>query len=111
MINTPPDLEECEHFHRYHGIVHLDLYPSNIMWKYDSKEGIIKKIIDWDSGNFIEETISEKVQHVLNDRAHLISKFSPLDPIANITTYDWIYYNLLKRILRIQNVSSMIKPF
>lgn len=41
------------HFHEA-GVVHLDMYLSNIMWK-QVDGGIAVKVIDWDSGHFIDE--------------------------------------------------------
>ena len=49
------------------GVVHLDWYPSNFMWKIDSNSNIlVVKIIDFDSAHIIGDTLTE----VTNMRLH-----------------------------------------
>jgi hypothetical protein len=43
------------------GLVHMDFYPSNIMWK-ESAGKILVKIVDWDAVHSIGEPLSEAVQ-------------------------------------------------
>jgi serine/threonine protein kinase len=42
------------------GVVHLDLYPSNIMWKFDDSDVKIR-IIDWDVAHCVCEELAEAV--------------------------------------------------
>lgn len=53
------------------GVVHLDLYPSNIMWKPDDAK-VKMMIIDLDSAHFVDERVHENVTNRLerykNDR-------------------------------------------
>jgi hypothetical protein len=62
------------------GVAHLDLYPSNIMWKEEvegSKE-VHVMIIDWDSAHFVHEFLHEHVSRRLSShgRAELADKFA-----------------------------------
>eukprot|EP00050_Salpingoeca_kvevrii_P005052 m.268436 g.268436 ORF g.268436 m.268436 type:complete len:154 (+) comp11077_c2_seq5:1178-1639(+) len=50
-------------------IVHLDLYPSNIMWRKLDDGSVAIKIIDWDSVCFKDEPILESTQDCLRDKA------------------------------------------
>jgi hypothetical protein len=51
------------------GVIHFDLYLSNIMHKIDSDSGEVKiKLIDFDASIFEWENISEDTQFVLNSR-------------------------------------------
>ena len=44
------------------GVVHLDLYLSNIMWKELESGEIELKIIDWDAAHFITESLFADAQ-------------------------------------------------
>mmetsp|Transcript_9548 Transcript_9548/g.29081 ORF Transcript_9548/g.29081 Transcript_9548/m.29081 type:complete len:529 (-) Transcript_9548:151-1737(-) len=48
------------------GVVHLDLYPSNIMWR-EHEGNIIIKIIDWDTAHFLNEALTPSTQDRMND--------------------------------------------
>jgi len=39
------------------GVVHLDFYPSNFMWKEEDGR-VIVKIIDWDTAHFVDEALT-----------------------------------------------------
>lgn len=39
------------------GIVHLDFYPSNLMWRKVSDNAVQLKVVDWDSAHFISEPL------------------------------------------------------
>jgi hypothetical protein len=51
------------------GFVHLDFYPSNIMWKYDEdKGGMSILILDWDSIHEIGQKYGFETQKVLSEK-------------------------------------------
>ena len=50
------------------GVVHLDLYLSNIMWKELGSDEIELKIIDWDAAHFITESLFADVQIRIDGR-------------------------------------------
>lgn len=52
------------------GVVHMDLYPSNIMWKAGDGPQVHIKIIDWDAAHLLHEQFSAAVQQRLE-------KFAP----------------------------------
>jgi len=54
-------------FHRV-GVVHLDLYLSNIMWRIDSENEVVIKVIDWDSAHFLSERLPDDVEKRLSGR-------------------------------------------
>jgi serine/threonine protein kinase len=84
---------ECIH---QAGVVHLDLFPSNIMWKVDEQnDGIVLKIIDWDSAHFIHNPAVKTLQ-VLEECNHLLARFSMLGQESNPIAYDWVYYKLME---------------
>jgi serine/threonine protein kinase len=45
------------HFHAA-GVVHLDLYLSNVMWRETSTTEVTIKAIDWDAAHFTHESLS-----------------------------------------------------
>jgi len=68
------------------GVVHLDLYPSNIMW---SKVGAVFSvvIIDWDSAHFIGEILPDLVRGRLQQRAlYLMGAEPPTEAIETLDT-------------------------
>ena len=44
-------------------VVHVDLYPSNILWK-DVDDSLIIRIIDWDAATFIGDAFTAKIGNV-----------------------------------------------
>eukprot|EP00053_Salpingoeca_punica_P003196 m.41709 g.41709 ORF g.41709 m.41709 type:complete len:1014 (-) comp12036_c0_seq2:39-3080(-) len=40
------------------GVVHLDMYPSNVMWKEEDGK-ILVKLIDWDGAHFLGERLTQ----------------------------------------------------
>jgi hypothetical protein len=46
------------------GLVHMDFYPSNIMWK-KSAGAMLVKIVDWDAVHIIDEPLSRNVRERL----------------------------------------------
>jgi serine/threonine protein kinase len=50
------------------GVVHLDLYLSNIMWKELESGEIELKIIDWDAAHFITESLFDAARNRISGR-------------------------------------------
>jgi len=48
------------------GVVHLDLYPSNVMWKEDEGGSVDVKIVDWDAAHFLNEALTPKALQRMN---------------------------------------------
>jgi len=48
------------------GVVHLDLYPSNVFWKLVDGR-IIIKIIDWDAAHLVNEPLAPKALERINN--------------------------------------------
>ena len=59
-------------------IVHLDFYPSNIMWKEDpsDSEAVIIKVIDWDAVQFADEGITSAARSRLSCLRSELAKYS-----------------------------------
>lgn len=56
------------------GVIHVDLYASNIMWKVAEGGEIVVKIIDWDVSHCLDEQIfSTKIKAKLQDRIYAYS--------------------------------------
>lgn len=53
-------------FHRC-GVVHMDFYPSNIMWKSAGDGSVLVKVIDWDAAHAVDEPFLPKVKHRLEE--------------------------------------------
>jgi hypothetical protein len=54
--------------HGFHqsGVVHMDFYPSNLMWKLSDADGSIDlQVIDWDAAHRVNEPLSEPVRQRL----------------------------------------------
>lgn len=52
-------------------VVHMDFYPSNIMWRQRSDGAFDLKIIDWDAAHLFDEPYSEAVRDRLEDSKRL----------------------------------------
>ncbi len=74
VMGVPPEAEDYKTFllaletlvHRIHArrVVHMDMYPSNILWaKVDGKMKV--RIIDWDAASFMNQPLPEKMQNQL----------------------------------------------
>ena len=80
------------------GVAHLDLYPSNIMWREVTAAGsemaaaaVHVMIIDWDSAHFVHEILHQHVSRRLsaNGRARLANKFAiAAGRPSNLLDYD-----------------------
>jgi hypothetical protein len=72
------------------GVVHLDFYPSNVMWL--CKDGVYDvKIIDWDACHLIGERIRDETRSRLEDKGRF-----PEDGLAH-TGLDLEYLELLEQ--------------
>ena len=55
------------------------------------------KIIDWDSGHFVNEELSDPMSATLGYRKHLIIMFQLSEAEATVpVVYDWVYYYLME---------------
>jgi serine/threonine protein kinase len=43
------------------GVIHVDLYPSNILWRFDGKD-IIIRIVDWDAATFDGDSFTSDME-------------------------------------------------
>jgi serine/threonine protein kinase len=67
------------------GLVHMDLYPSNIMWKSDdSGNGVKIKIIDWDSVQLIGQPYSLAITQRL-----------PMQTVEANVDWDMLHLNVI----------------
>lgn len=74
------------------GIIHVDLYPSNILWRYD-REDIIIRIVDWDAATFVGDSFTSDMESRLknNDNAQYYWKSGgPAEPKCDY----WFLYIL-----------------
>ena len=68
------------------GVVHLDLYLSNIMWKLDERDGRMRiKIIDWDSCHRLGDALSDPTIGQLQSRYEKIRNGSPIEALYSAT--------------------------
>lgn len=51
------------------GVVHVDLYPSNIIFRIDD-ENVVIRIVDWDAATFIGDSFTQKMNDRLNSSSH-----------------------------------------
>jgi hypothetical protein len=74
------------------GFVHLDLYPSNIMWKYDENNVMSIRLIDWDSIHEIGKKYDSRTQEILSRKK---GNFNiNLSEVS--TEWDVAHFNLIK---------------
>ena len=87
------------------GVIHLDLYPSNIMWKCDNNIYEIK-IIDWDCAHCLYEN-----NFHVNVYNSLVDFFERLDsdyePVFDIS-HDQLYLNVLNLSITNDNNNNWI---
>lgn len=81
-----------EAVHRECGVVHMDLYLSNIMWKVD-KEKVSVKIIDWDAAHRIGKIFTPRVSVRIRNFGAARLKF--VDPTKATTACDTFYLDAL----------------
>jgi hypothetical protein len=49
------------------GVVHMDLYLSNVMWRIGEDSIVEIKVIDWDAAHFVDEDLQREVRMRLED--------------------------------------------
>ena len=72
------------------GVIHCDLYPSNIMWKADAEgESVEIRLIDWDNAHCLDEQdFGEKCKAALMEHKPTRSAKFGVD-------HDWKYFDVL----------------
>jgi hypothetical protein len=60
-------LKSAVQFFHEAGVVHLDFYLSNIMWRKGPEGGIHIKVIDWDPAHFLEEKLFASARERLDE--------------------------------------------
>lgn len=79
------------------GIVHLDWYISNFMWKLDSCSGrVIVKIIDFDSAHIIGDSLTDETRTRLQGTRFELANREP-GGAADLRNYDVSLMKLLRR--------------
>jgi serine/threonine protein kinase len=89
------------------GVVHLDLYPSNIMWRINpiDQNDILIKIIDWDSAHFTDEILEKHViERLYNGRQTLKDNIGP-----NNINYDVSLFNIIEKYKDTTDLQSNAK--
>jgi hypothetical protein len=72
------------------GVLHCDLYPSNIMWKADAAgENVVIRLIDWDNAHCLDEqAFGDKCKAALMEHKPTRSATFGVD-------HDWKYFDVL----------------
>jgi hypothetical protein len=71
------------------GVLHCDLYPSNIMWCDDGASTVSIKIIDWDCAHCLAEgAFCPRI-------AEALMEHKPTRPATFGIGHDWKYFNVL----------------
>jgi serine/threonine protein kinase len=79
------------------GVVHLDWYLSNFMWKIDSSTGKLEvKIIDFDSAHIIGDSLTEETNMRLRGTRTQLAQLEQ-GGAADLRNYDISLMNLLRR--------------
>jgi hypothetical protein len=83
------------------GIVHMDFYPSNIMWR-EVGDGVVVKIIDWDAVHDVNEELVGVVVNKFNRvgqefRRSLFSMFGGRNFVIAETAWDSSLFEVLER--------------
>jgi serine/threonine protein kinase len=90
-------VEEAMNAIHTQGVVHLDWYLSNFMWKIDSSTGKLEvKIIDFDSAHIIGDTLTEETNMRLRGTRFQLAEVEP-GGAADLRNYDISLMNLLRR--------------
>mmetsp|Transcript_3559 Transcript_3559/g.5041 ORF Transcript_3559/g.5041 Transcript_3559/m.5041 type:complete len:446 (-) Transcript_3559:107-1444(-) len=65
------ELKRCVDLVHSAGVIHGDLYASNIMWSRTVENDVIIKIVDWDASHCLEEGgFNEAIHKILADRVY-----------------------------------------
>jgi serine/threonine protein kinase len=91
------------------GVVHLDFYLSNIMWR-KGPDGIRIKVIDWDPAHFLEEKLFASARERLdkNYRSSVRDKVMAMDS-ANLSVGSRDYYRTQMRYFDISVIVALEK--
>jgi hypothetical protein len=78
------------------GVVHVDLYFSNIMWKIDPQDNILVKVIDWDTAHAAGEPLMNSIrQRLSTDRLALLGVSEA--PVLAEPALDWVFLEVLSK--------------
>jgi hypothetical protein len=73
------------------GVIHVDLYASNIMWSSDSDATVRVKIVDWDVSHCLEEgDFVPQIKTLIEKRSYTGPLLMPLFG----DTYDWNFVSV-----------------
>lgn len=91
-------VEEAMNAIHSQGVVHLDWYLSNFMWKVDEEndKNVVLKIIDFDSSHAIEEPLSEEITARLQGTRCQLAEREP-GGAGDLRNYDISLMKLLRR--------------
>jgi hypothetical protein len=124
-IGMPDDQKECEKVAaamqtaqeaiNRTNVVHMDLYLSNIMWRWSSNVGVVEiKVVDWDTCCFKGTPLAESVVAALKSspRAHLVESENASAHAAHDTFYmDVLAANSANQSLKSKDANALNKAF
>jgi len=95
------------------GVVHMDFYLSNIMWKVGDANSVFIKIIDWDAAHFDSEPLGAKVlfRMTVSGRKELSKKFGSEMKHHDIALLTVIERNIDNEALQINIKGILDKNF
>jgi hypothetical protein len=86
------ELKRCVALVHVAGVIHVDLYASNIMWAQDSDGSVRIKIVDWDVSHCLEEgDFFPKIRDLISSRAYAGNSLVPLFGKAHDLNYVSVY--------------------
>lgn len=85
-------LEEAVAVFHSVGVVHLDLFVANIMWKPLGADAVELKIVDWDAAHFVWESFPKRVSKVLNNRRELAMAVMSQDNVTRSSHPEQLTY-------------------
>jgi hypothetical protein len=90
------------------GVVHVDFYVSNWMWKKDETGDILIKVIDWDSAHAVDEGLTDEVQN----RLKYTYGTGTLLGDAKVATaeLDTVYVDVLEANMTSEKLRASTKP-
>ncbi len=63
------------------GVVHMDLFPSNVFWRHLETGGCEFRIIDWDAAMCLGDRLNADTRKILQPRFHH-------NPVPDVATRD-----------------------
>lgn len=99
------------------GVVHMDLYPSNIMWRLNAtSRSIDVKIIDWDAAHFVGECFTQEVLAALEKAMWRTQLYLDVDGTRAVCEYDNVFVGIMHDnyrdpSLRTDNKSELDQAF